>query len=54
MCPSESKPSLFDRVGRVPGVTRLINRFYAIVHGDPTLRPHFEGVEMRKLQRMDQ
>ena len=21
MCPSESKPSLFDRVGRVPGVT---------------------------------
>lgn len=52
MCPGESKPSLFDRVGRVPGVTRLIDRFYAIVLDDPTLRPYFDGVEMRKLQRM--
>jgi hemoglobin len=52
MCPRESEPSLFDRVGRVPGVTRLIGRFYANVLNDPSLRPYFAGVELRKLQRM--
>lgn len=49
---TESEPSLFDRVGRVPGVTRLIDRFYENVLKDPTMRPYFQNVEMRKLRRM--
>jgi hemoglobin len=52
MCPAESETSLFDRVGRVPGVTRLIGQFYANVLNDPTLRPYFASLELRKLQRM--
>jgi hemoglobin len=52
MCPSESETSLFDRVGGAPGVTCLIGRFYTNVLDDPTLRPYFAGLELRKLQRM--
>lgn len=43
---------LFDRIGGVPGVMRMIDRFYANVLADPALRPYFEDVEMYKLQRM--
>lgn len=52
MNPVVSATSLFDRVGGVPGITRLVDRFYARVLADPTLGPYFEGVEMHKLRRM--
>src|SRR5579859_977157 len=43
---------LFDRIGGVPGVMRMIDRFYESVLADPALRPFFEDVEMYKLRRM--
>ena len=43
---------LFHRIGGVPGVMRMIDRFYESVLADPALRPFFEGVEMYKLRRM--
>ena len=48
----ESEMTLFDRLGGVPGVINMIDRFYARVLADPTLRPYFQDVEMYKLQRM--
>jgi hemoglobin len=52
MSTANLQPSLFDRVGGVPGVTAMVDRFYVRVLGDPTLRPYFEGVAMTKLRRM--
>jgi hemoglobin len=49
---TESEVSLLGRIGGVPGVTRLVDKFYACVLNDPTLRPYFEGVELHKLQCM--
>lgn len=44
--------SLFDRVGGISGVTRLVDDFYSHVLDDPLLRPYFAGVELSKLRRM--
>lgn len=52
MNPGGSHTSLFDRIGGVPGVTRMISQFYARVLDDPGLRPYFEGTEMFKLRHM--
>ena len=52
MSPTESEPSLFVRIGGVPGLTRMVPRFYARVLADPALRPHFEGVPLDKLYNM--
>jgi hemoglobin len=45
-------PSLFDRIGGVAAVTRLVSRFYGRVMADPLLAPYFDGVEMHKLRHM--
>jgi hemoglobin len=50
MIPPAAK--LFDRLGGVRGVARLVEEFYAHVLADPLLRPHFAGVELSKLRRM--
>lgn len=47
-----SEISLFDRIGGVPGVTRMIGEFYTRVLDDPIMRPYFKGVEMHKLRLM--
>jgi hemoglobin len=52
MKPPETETSLFDRIGGVPGLTRMVGQFYARVLADKALRPHFQGVPMDKLQRM--
>jgi hemoglobin len=52
MNPAGSGKSLFERIGGVAGVTRMISRFYARVLDDPELRPFFEGVPMHKLRHM--
>ena len=49
---TKTEASLFERIGGVEGVTRLVGRFYARVLADPELRPYFEGVSVEKLQRM--
>jgi len=52
MRPTESEATLFDRIGGVDGLTRMVGRFYARVLGDKTLRPYFKGVQLDKLYRM--
>ena len=52
MSPTEMETSLFDRVGGVHGLTRMVGQFYARVLADRALRPHFEGVPLDKLYRM--
>lgn len=47
-----SEASLFDRLGGVEGVSRLVVQFYSRVLSDPALRPYFHGVPLDKLQRM--
>ncbi len=49
---SESENSLFERVGGISGITRLISQFYARVLDDQTLRQYFEGAQISKLQHM--
>jgi hemoglobin len=49
---SESETSLFDRIGGVYGLTRMVGQFYARVLADRALRPYFEGVPLEKLHRM--
>jgi hemoglobin len=44
--------SLFDRIGGVAGVTRMISQFYARVLADPDLGPYFDGVAVHKLRHM--
>jgi hemoglobin len=52
MSVTESEMSLFDRIGGVHGLTRLVGQFYARVLADKALRPYFTGVPLDKLQRM--
>ena len=52
MSPAETETNLFDHVGGVHGLTRLVGQFYARVLADRTLRPYFEGVPLDKLYRM--
>jgi len=44
--------SLYDRIGGVDGIARLIDAFYARVLVDPDLRRFFRDTEMVKLRRM--
>lgn len=46
------RPSLYQRVGGEPAVTRLIDDFYRRVLDDPELCPFFEGVPMERLRSM--
>jgi hemoglobin len=52
MSTTDTKTSLFDRVGGAGGVATLVRDFYARVLADPNLRPYFDGVAMDKLKRM--
>ena len=52
MTRTEKELTLFDRMGGVPGVVRVIDRFYARVLADPNIRPFFDDVEMHKLRHM--
>jgi hemoglobin len=52
MSATELETSLFDRIGGVHGLTRMVGQFYARVLGDRALRPYFEGVPLDKLHRM--
>lgn len=47
-----SDTSLFDRIGGVPAITRMVDTFYERVMADPLLAPFFRDVAMDKLQRM--
>ncbi len=47
-----SEARLFDRLGGIEGVSQLVVQFYSRVLSDPALRPHFDGVPLDKLQRM--
>jgi hemoglobin len=44
--------NLFDRIGGVPGLTRMVGQFYARVLADRALRPYFDDVPLDKLYRM--
>ena len=44
--------TLFEQIGGVPSITRLVDVFYARVLADPELKHFFVGVEMPKLRRM--
>ena len=44
--------SLFEELGGVAGITRLVARFYDRVLADPALSPYFENVALDKLRRM--
>lgn len=41
--------TLFDKYGGVPTVSRIVSKFYRQVLDRPTLKPYFEGVDMRRL-----
>lgn len=44
--------SLFERIGGVQGVKRLVGAFYRRVLADDTLAPFFEKTSMDKLEEM--
>lgn len=44
--------SLFEQLGGVAGITRLVAQFYDRVLADPALSPYFEYVALDKLRRM--
>lgn len=46
------RPSLYERVGGATALPALVDRFYAAVLKDPTLRPYFIGAALDKLKRM--
>jgi len=52
MIATETDSNLYERIGGVHGLSRLVGQFYARVLGDRALRPYFEGVPMDKLCRM--
>lgn len=49
---SESKLSLFDKIGGAPQVDALIQKFYERVLSDPDLAKFFEHSDIAKLARM--
>jgi hemoglobin len=49
---TNSKMSLYDRIGGAEAVAGMVDRFYARVIADPDLRPYFDHVALDKLQRM--
>ncbi|MDY6997517.1 MAG: group 1 truncated hemoglobin [Actinomycetota bacterium] len=42
--------SIFDRIGGSAAVTAAVDDFYRRVIGDPVLAPHFDGIDMKRLQ----
>lgn len=48
----EPETSLFERVGGVSGIKRLVGEFYARVLDDPDLYPYFARVHLEKLRHM--
>lgn len=44
--------SLFEQLGGVAGITRLVAEFYDRVLADPALSPYFQHVALDKLRRM--
>ncbi len=52
MTASNPEASLFEQLGGVAGITRLVARFYDRVLADPDLSPFFEHVAIDKLRRM--
>lgn len=49
---SENEESLFEKMGGVEGVQKLVEVFYDRVLADKELGPFFENVRMEKLLRM--
>ena len=48
----ETPSSLFERIGGLDTVRRLVGRFYRRVLGDDVLAPYFEDTSMDKLEHM--
>jgi len=48
----DNKVSLYVRVGCANGIRDIVERFYERVIADPKLKPHFDGVPIDKLRRM--
>lgn len=44
--------TLYDQIGGIAGITRLVEAFYLRVLADPELKRFFADVEMAKLRRM--
>ncbi|TWU47466.1 hypothetical protein Poly51_52660 [Rubripirellula tenax] len=49
---SDASEALFDRLGGVTGVTKIIDEMYRRVLEDGLLSPFFEGVPMDRLRSM--
>lgn len=47
-----AEPSLYDQIGGVTGVTRMVDDFYARVMADEALAPYFQNAPMPKLRSM--
>ena len=52
MSATNREGSLFEQLGGVAGITRLVAQFYDRVLADPDLSPYFEHVALDKLRRM--
>jgi hemoglobin len=48
----DKQQTLFERIGGVDTIEKLIKEFYDRVTGDPELKPFFENASMSKLHRM--
>lgn len=48
---TEHVQSDYDAVGGAPAIKAVVNRFYELVVGDPSLAPFFEGIDMTSLKR---
>lgn len=46
--------TLYDRMGGAEGVASMVDEFYGRVLSDPILKPHFEGVPMDRLTKMQE
>jgi hemoglobin len=46
--------TLYDRIGGASAIADLVDRFYAVVMKDESLRPYFANVAMDKVKRMQE
>jgi hemoglobin len=51
---SYPQPSLYERIGGAPTVSKLVDAFYDRVLDDPDLAPFFSKTNVRKLRMMQQ
>jgi hemoglobin len=51
---TDTKPTLYDRIGGADGIVRLVSKFYNLVLADPELAPFFQHTPVDRLLNMQQ